>query len=195
MLWRNKIVPLTNMPLACNKYPENEIKTFFLKLFWVKEFFFIEFLFSKSLITKIWPNTISFPYFDYRVIHVSLTFLIWLKMTLPCIEDMKERHFYSPEDPPFDMKHQLMSADSLPVVKIDLSRKVNFHYFFFHFYTIWEFFPKPFFLLVWAWTSNFSSFMMHESHFLGFWESLFLNISNFDETIKNWQNWQIGTSF
>ena len=116
-------------------------------------------------------------------------------MTLPCIEDMKERHFYSPEDPPFDMKHQLMSADSLPVVKIDLSRKVNFHYFFFHFYTIWEFFPKPFFLLVWAWTSNFSSFMMHESHFLGFWESLFLNISNFDETIKNWQNWQIGICF
>ena len=131
----------------------------------------------------------------YRVIHVSLTFLIWLKRTLKRIEDMKERHFYSPEDPPFDMKHQLMSADSLPVVKIDLSRKVNFHYFFFHFYTIWEFFPKPFFLLVWAWTSNFSSFMMHESHFLGFWESLFLNISNFDETIKNWQNWQIGTSF
>ena len=140
---------------------------------------------------QIWlPATMK-----YRVIHVSLTFLIWLKMTLKCIVDLKARHFYSPEDPPFDMKHQLMSADSLPVVKIDLSRKVNFHYFFFHFYTIWEFFPKPFFLLVWAWTSNFSSFMMHESHFLGFWESLFLNISNFDETIKNWQNWQIGTSF
>ena len=72
----------------------------------------------------------------YRVIHVSLTFLIWLKMTLKCIVDIKARHFYSPEDPPFDMKHQLMSADSLPVVKIDLSTKVNFHYFFFHFHRI-----------------------------------------------------------
>ena len=56
----------------------------------------------------------------YRVIHVSMTFLIWLKRTLKRIEDMKERHFYSPEDPPFDMKHQLMSADSVPVAKIDL---------------------------------------------------------------------------
>ena len=73
---------------------------------------------------------------NYRVIHVSLTFLIWLKMTLKCIVDLKARHFYSPEDPPFDMKHQLMSADSLPVAKIDLSTKVNFHYFFFHFYRI-----------------------------------------------------------
>ena len=72
----------------------------------------------------------------YRVIHVSLTFLIWLKMTLKCIVDIKARHFYSPEDPPFDMKYQLMSADSLPVAKIDLSTKVNFHYFFFHFYRI-----------------------------------------------------------
>ena len=42
-------------------------KTFFLKLFWVKEFFFIEFLFSQSLITKIWPNTISFPYFSHAI--------------------------------------------------------------------------------------------------------------------------------
>ena len=84
-------------------------------------------------------------------------------MVLKCIVQKKTWHHYNPKDPPFDMKHQLMSADSLPVVKIDLSRKVNFHYFFFHFYTIWEFFPKPFFLLVWAWTSNFSSFMMHHS--------------------------------
>ena len=63
---------------------------------------------------------------NYRVFHVSLTFLIWLKIALKCIVDIKARHFYSPEDPPFDIKHQLMSADSLPVVKIDLSRKVPF---------------------------------------------------------------------
>ena len=73
---------------------------------------------------------------SYRVIHVSLTFLIWLKMTLKCIVDTKARHFYNPEDPPFDMKHQLKSADSLPVVKIDLRTKVYFHSFFFHFYRI-----------------------------------------------------------
>ena len=72
----------------------------------------------------------------YRVFHVSLTFLIWLKMTLKCIVDTKARHFYNPEDPPFDMKHQLKSADSLPVVKIDLRTKVYFHSFFFHFYRI-----------------------------------------------------------
>ena len=94
--------------------------------------------FSKTWFLKIaWPRSNFCHALDfYRVIHVSLTFLIWLKRTLKRIEDMKERHFDSPEDPPFDMKHQLMSADSLPVVKIDLSRKVNFHYFFFHFYTI-----------------------------------------------------------
>ena len=73
---------------------------------------------------------------SYRVFHVSLTFLIWLKMTLKCIVDTKARHFYNPEDPPFDMKHQLKSADSLPVVKIDLRTKVYFHSFFFHFYRI-----------------------------------------------------------
>ena len=72
----------------------------------------------------------------YRVFHVSLTFLIWLKMTLKCIVDTKARHFYNPEDPPFDMKHQLKSADSLPVVKIDLRTKGYFHSFFFHFYRI-----------------------------------------------------------
>ena len=67
----------------------------------------------------------------YRVFHVSLTFLIWLKMTLKCIVDTKARHFYNPEDPPFDMKHQLKSADPVPVVKIDLSRRAHFHYLFF----------------------------------------------------------------
>ena len=76
----------------------------------------------------------TFAIITYRVIHVSLTFLIWLKMALKYIVDMKARHFYNHKDPPFDMKHQLMSAGSLPVVKIDLSTKVDFHYFFIHFY-------------------------------------------------------------
>ena len=56
----------------------------------------------------------------YRVIHVAFIFLIWLKMTLKIIGDMKAMHFYNHKDPPFDMKHQLMSADPLPVTKIDL---------------------------------------------------------------------------
>ena len=51
-------------------------------------------------------------------------------MALKYIVDVKARHFYNPEDPPFDMKHQLKSADSLPVVKIDLRTKVYFHSFF-----------------------------------------------------------------
>ena len=72
----------------------------------------------------------------YRVIHVWLTFLIWRKMALKYIVDMKARHFYNHKDPPFDMKHQLMSADPLPVVKLDLSRKANFHYFLFCFHRL-----------------------------------------------------------
>jgi len=67
------------------------------------------------------------------VFHVSLTFLIWLGMTLECIVDTKAGHFYNPEDPPFDMKHRLKSADSLPVVGIGLGTKVYFHSFFFYF--------------------------------------------------------------
>ena len=47
-------------------------------------------------------------------------FFIWLKMTLKCVVHMKTRRFYNHKDPPFDMKHQLMSADPLPVIKIDL---------------------------------------------------------------------------
>ena len=54
-------------------------------------------------------------------------------MTLKCIVDMKARHFYIPEDPPFDMKHQLMSADPFPVVKLTLSKRVGFQHFSNHF--------------------------------------------------------------
>ena len=67
----------------------------------------------------------------YKVIHVALTFLIWLKMALKCIVGMKARHFYDHKDPPFDMKHQLMSVDPVPVIKIDLNRRANFRYLFF----------------------------------------------------------------
>ena len=50
----------------------------------------------------------------------ALFFMIWLKMTLKCTVHMKTRHFYNHKDPPFDMKHQLMSADHVPVLKIAL---------------------------------------------------------------------------
>ena len=46
--------------------------------------------------------------------------LIWLKMALKYIVIIKARNFYDHKDPPFDMKHQLMSADHVPVLKIDL---------------------------------------------------------------------------
>ena len=39
---------------------------------------------------------------------------------------MKTRCFYNHKDPPFYMKHQLMSADPLPVIKIDLKYKLFF---------------------------------------------------------------------
>ena len=64
-------------------------------------------------------------------------------MTLNYVVDRKARHFYSPEDPPFDMKHQLMSADPLPVVKFHLSRKANFYYFLFCFHRLQNQFAKP----------------------------------------------------
>ena len=44
-------------------------------------------------------------------------------MALKYVVDMKARHFYNHQDPPFDMKHQLMSADQLRVVNFDL--KIN----------------------------------------------------------------------
>ena len=56
----------------------------------------------------------------YRVFGIKLKQLIWLKMTLKTIGDMKATHLYNHKDPPFDMKHQLMSADQLPVVNFDL---------------------------------------------------------------------------
>ena len=46
-------------------------------------------------------------------------------MTLKIIGDMKAMHFYNHKDPPFDMKHQLMSADPLPVIKIDLKYTID----------------------------------------------------------------------
>ena len=60
--------------------------------------------------------------FAYVQGHPTLfVFFIWLKMTLKCVVHMKTRRFYNHKDPPFDMKHHLTSADSLPVVKFDLS--------------------------------------------------------------------------
>ena len=97
--------------------------------------------FGMSLTKKYSPT-------QYRVFHVSLTFLIWLKMALKYIVDVKARHFYNHKDPPFDMKHQLMSADPVPVVKIDLSGKVYFHHFFLPLLEIVRFVCKTFFSIV-----------------------------------------------
>ena len=59
----------------------------------------------------------------YRVSHTYLTKVILLKMTLKCIFHMKARHFYNHKDPPFDMNHQLMSADQRFVVSFDLKER------------------------------------------------------------------------
>ena len=60
-------------------------------------------------------------------------FLILLKMTLKYIVHMKARPSYNHKDPPFDIKHQLMSADPFPVFKLTWSRWVSFPYFFYDF--------------------------------------------------------------
>ena len=69
-------------------------------------------------------------------------------MILKCIVNKKTWAYSHHKDPPFDMKHQLMSADPLPVVKLDLSRKANFHYFLFCFHRLQNLFEKPFLPLV-----------------------------------------------
>ena len=84
-----------------------------------------------------------------RDIHVSLTFLIWLKMTLKCVVHMKRRRFNNQKDPPFNMKHQLMSADPLFLLsKLTWSRKANFYNLFICVYRLEDLFLKAYFLFV-----------------------------------------------
>ena len=56
----------------------------------------------------------------YRVFHIKIIILIWLKMAVKSFVNQKTRAYSHHKDPPFDMKYQLMSADSLLVIKIDL---------------------------------------------------------------------------
>ena len=60
-------------------------------------------------------------------------------MILKCIVQKKTRHHYNPKDPPFDMKHQLMSADPLPVIKIHLKLTSCFSSFFLIFFIGYDF--------------------------------------------------------
>ena len=71
----------------------------------------------------------------YRVSHTYLTKVILLKMTLKCIVHLKGRHFYNYKDPPFDLNHQLMSADKCFVVNFDLKKRNWFLLFFLLFST------------------------------------------------------------
>ena len=57
---------------------------------------------------------------EYRGSPTYLTKAILLKMTLKYIEHLKARYFCNYHDPPFDMKHWMMSTDFLSAVKIDL---------------------------------------------------------------------------
>ena len=44
-------------------------------------------------------------------------------LTLKYILHIKARHFYNHKDPPFDMNHQLMSADQRFVVNFDMKQR------------------------------------------------------------------------
>ena len=110
----------------------------------------------------------------YRVFHSKTIFLRWIKMTLKYIVHIKETYFYNHKDSPFDMKHQLMSADSLPVVKFDLSWKTIFHKFFFDFCRVNDLFAKLYFPLVSTWKSSTLSFMTCVGHILKFLESILM---------------------
>ena len=110
----------------------------------------------------------------YRAYHSKTIFLRWLKMTLKYIVHIKETYFYNHKDSPFDMKHQLMSADSLPVVKFDLSWKTIFHRFFFDFCRVNDLFAKLYFPLVSTWKSSTLSFMTSVGHILKFLESILM---------------------
>ena len=60
-------------------------------------------------------------------------------MILKCIVQKKTRHHYNPKDPSFDMKHQLMSVDPLPVIKIHLKLTSCFSSFFLIFFIDYDF--------------------------------------------------------
>ena len=53
----------------------------------------------------------------YRVFHIKTIFLIWLKMAVKSVVDKKKQAYSHHKDPPFDIKHWLMSADPFPFVK------------------------------------------------------------------------------
>ena len=96
-----------------------------------------DFFFNKLIFSKIINFSVNQQYYKaflfltdfrvpshwglkYRVSHTYLTKVILLKMSLKCIAHLKTIHICDHKDPPFDMKHQLMSADQLPVVNFDL---------------------------------------------------------------------------
>ena len=83
---------------------------------------FIRFEYESNVITINVSNFFSRCELQayYRVSHTYLTKVILLEMTLNCTAYLKSMHFCNHKDPPFDMKCQLMSADPLPAVKIDL---------------------------------------------------------------------------
>ena len=60
-------------------------------------------------------------------------------MILKCIVQKKTWHHYNPKDPPFDMKHQLMSVDPLPVIKIHLKLTSCFSSVFLIFFIDYDF--------------------------------------------------------
>ena len=52
-------------------------------------------------------------------------------MTLEGIKHQKASNNYHHKGPPFEIKHQLLSADPLPVVKIDFIQVTKLNFIFF----------------------------------------------------------------
>ena len=80
-------------------------------------------------------------------------------MTLKGIKHQKMGHHYHHKGPPFDIKHQLISADLLSVVKMTKDDQTSFQYFFLQFLQSLRSVLRTFF---------FIEFGFHIKYFKGF---------------------------
>ena len=105
--------------------------------------------------------------------------MIWLKMTLKCIVNMKTRLFYNQKDPPFDMKHQVKSADPFLVIKIGKKYKSYFISFFHLFLLTLRFVCKTFFSLCFSLEIKYLKLWNMQWSFFGIVGATFVNFLHF----------------
>ena len=89
-------------------------------------------------------------------------------MTLTGIKHQKASHHYHHKGPPFDTKHQLISADLLSVVKMTKDDQTSFQYFFSAVFTEFKICSQNFFSLSLDFTSNILGFLTYKGHFWAF---------------------------